>query len=181
MSDRPAQPDGSRTAWRTLLVPHDFSPCAGRALQLAAGLARTHGARLVLVHVSALPADLDASALITPAGAEAPVRIDAYATRGALQRLEAIAAPLRVEGLSVATVAKVGNVVDEVLAAADEVGADALVLGTHGRQGLAHFFVGSVTERVVRRATVPVVTVRAPAPRAELTAEERAAEDELTG
>ena len=54
--------------WKKLLVPHDFSPCAARALGLAVDLARVHGAELVLVHVSELPANLAPEALVIPPG-----------------------------------------------------------------------------------------------------------------
>jgi len=47
-------------------------------------------------------------------------------------------------------------------AAAEEHGADLIVMATHGRTGIGHFFLGSVTERVVRESPVPVMTVRAP-------------------
>jgi nucleotide-binding universal stress UspA family protein len=51
---------------------------------------------------------------------------------------------------------------DEILAEAEEHGADLLILGTCGRLGFEHFRLGSTAERVVRRAQCPVITVRAP-------------------
>jgi nucleotide-binding universal stress UspA family protein len=69
----------------------------------------------------------------------------------------------------------------EILAMARDDDASALVMGTHGRGGLARALLGSVTESVVRRAPVPVVIVRVPGAAAEPTAEETAAEDELAG
>jgi nucleotide-binding universal stress UspA family protein len=48
----------------------------------------------------------------------------------------------------------------EILEYVDEAGMDLVVMGTHGRTGLDHYLIGSVTEKVVRRASVPVVTVR---------------------
>ena len=53
-----------------------------------------------------------------------------------------------------------GRAADELVAAA--MGYDALVVATHGRQGLGHFFLGSVAEKVVRRSTVPVIVLRLP-------------------
>ncbi|MEZ4240736.1 MAG: universal stress protein, partial [Myxococcota bacterium] len=55
---------------------------------------------------------------------------------------------------------EVGPVVDGVLAAAEELGADLIVMGTHGRTGLARMVLGSVAEGVVHRAHVPVMLVR---------------------
>jgi nucleotide-binding universal stress UspA family protein len=154
--------------WKILLVPHDFSACAAAALAMAAKLARTHGAELVLLHVSDLPPNV-------PGNAHEEVM------RGASERLEALAAPLRNAGLSVATRARIGDPCREILGVARDDEASALVMGTHGREGLARAFLGSVTESVVRRSPVPVVIVRVPDAEAVPTAEEQAAEDELVG
>jgi nucleotide-binding universal stress UspA family protein len=54
----------------------------------------------------------------------------------------------------------VGEPAAEIVAAAEDGKYDAIVVGTHGRTGLAHVLLGSVAERVVRRAPMPVVTVR---------------------
>ena len=151
--------------WKRLLVPHDFSPCASRALSTAVELAKVHGSELVLVHASELPANLPPETLVTPADATGPVRIDDYTMRGARQRLELIAEPLRHEGLAVRTHAVAGDVAEQILALANEIGADALVVGTHGRKGLSHLLLGSVAEKVVRLSPVPVLTVSAEAER----------------
>ena len=60
------------------------------------------------------------------------------------------------------TVVREGDPVDEILAVAASLDAQMIALGTHGRRGLAHILLGSVAEQVVRRATVPVLTVRVP-------------------
>ncbi len=167
--------------WKKLLVPHDFSPCAEGALRTAVELAKCHGSELTLVHVSELPPNLPQGTLVTPAGGAGPLRVDEYATGGALQQLDAIAEPLRRAGLQVNTFAVTGEVAEEILALALEVGADALVVGTHGRRGLSHLLLGSVAEDVVRSASVPVVCVRTPAREATPTREESDMEDELAG
>jgi len=167
--------------WKNILVPHDFSPCADRALRLAVELARVHHATIRLLHVSDLPDNLAVDTVVEPPGEGAALVVADYATRGALRRLEVIAEPLRREGITVLTKAVTGNRADEILAAAGDCGAEVLVVGTHGRKGLSHFWLGSVTEEVVRRASIPVLTVRVPSPNAEPTIEERDAEDELTG
>lgn len=89
--------------WKHLLVPHDFSLCAARALRTAIDLAKVHGAELMLAHVTALPANLAPDTLVSPAGVVEPLRVDEYTTRGARQQLEIIAEPLRREGLVVHT------------------------------------------------------------------------------
>ena len=154
--------------WKTLLVPHDFSACGDAALALAAQLAREHRAEVVLVHVSELPPN-------------APRDADEAIVRGVSRRLEELAAPLRASGLSVATRARIGEVHREILSNARDDEASALVMGTHGRNGLAHALLGSVTEKVLRRSPIPVVIVRNPSGVPHPTAEETAAEDELAG
>lgn len=167
--------------WKHILVPHDFSPCADRALRLAVELAKVHRAEIALLHVSDLPDDLSAGTLVKPPGEGAALVVADYATRGALRRLEMIAEPLRQEGLAVLAKAVTGIRADAILLEARNLGSDVLVVGTHGRTGLSHFWLGSVAEELVRRASIPVMTVRYPSPDAEPTREERDAEDELTG
>jgi nucleotide-binding universal stress UspA family protein len=167
--------------WKKLLVPHDFSPCAEHALRTAVELAKAHGSELVLMHVSELPANLPRDALVVPASGAGPVRIDEYATGGARQRLDAITEPLRRAGVAVSSLAVTGDVAEQILALATQVGADALVVGTHGRKGLSHLLLGSVAEKIIRAAPVPVVCVRMPAPEATPTPEETDVEDELAG
>jgi nucleotide-binding universal stress UspA family protein len=167
--------------WKNILVPHDFSPCADRALRLAVELARVHRAEISLLHVSDLPDDLTADTIVEPPGEGSVLVVADYATRGALRRLEQIAEPLRREGLAVLTKAVTGICADEILVATRELGTDLLVVGTHGRTGLSHFWLGSVAEELVRRASIPVLSVRVPSVEAEPTIEERDAEDELAG
>lgn len=167
--------------WKTLLVPHDFSPCADAALAAAAELARIHHASIVVLHVSDLPPNVPADARIAPAAGAPSVRLDEHVARGASARLEALVAPLRERGLEVATRARIGDVCAMILEAARDDEASAIVMGTHGRDGLAHVLLGSVAEKVVRRSGVPVVTVRTPGGTGEHTPEESLAEDELAG
>ncbi len=170
--------------WKRIVVPLDFSACAARAMEIAIGLAERERASLTLVHVSPLPPNLPPDAQVTPPGATEPVRIDEYTTRAARQRLESIAAPVRARGLDVRTFALAatsGDVAEEVLRAARDVDADAIVVGTHGRTGLSHLLLGSVAEKLIRLATVPVITIRSVASETEPTREERVAEDELAG
>ncbi len=167
--------------WKRLLVPHDFSQCAARALELAAEIAELHGARITVVHASELPANLDADALVQPPGADEPIRVDEYTSRGARARLEEVAAPLRSRGIDVRVLAVVGDVAETILETVEATGADAIVMGTHGRRGLSHLLLGSIAEKIVRHAAVPVVTTRLPAPEVPHTVEERAMEDELSG
>lgn len=170
--------------WKHLLVPIDFSDCAQRALELALDIASRDRASVTLMHVSSLPPNLPPEALVTPPGASSAMRIDEYTSRGVRARLEAIASPLRDREIDVRTVTVVAvseDVADAILRAAGELDVNAIVVGTHGRTGLSHLLLGSVAEKVIRRANVPVITIRTASPEAELTREERFAEDEVAG
>ena len=170
--------------WKHLLVPVDFSECATRALELACALAERDRAILTLVHVSPLPPNLPPAALVTPPGATEPMRIDAYAMQGVRARLDAMAIPLRRRGLDARTVAFAapsGDVSEDLLRIGAELEVDAIVVGTHGRTGLSHLLLGSVAEKIIRRSTVPVITIRARSAEAQATREEGVAEDELSG
>jgi nucleotide-binding universal stress UspA family protein len=66
--------------------------------------------------------------------------------------------------LEVETIVIKGIPFHEIINAATEIGADLIVIGTHGRTGLSHVVMGSVAEKVVRKASCPVLTVRMPSP-----------------
>jgi len=141
---------------QTILVPTDFSNPAKAALRLAAELAEALQARIVLLHVVDLEFQwIPAGPAVVPAPVPAPVvrRIREQA-RASLDALAAKTPAVR-RGL-----VRNGHARDGILAAADEITADLIVMGTHGRRGVAHLFVGSVAEYVVRHARIPVMTVR---------------------
>lgn len=171
--------------WRTILVPHDFSPCADRALDLAVQLARHHGSEVVLAHISPLSPNVPAEAMITPPGSGKPTRLADFIAEEVTQRLEGVAARARstcdARIRTISIVSSFGEVVEELLALARQERAGLFVLGTHGRTGLSHLFIGSVAERLVRRSPVPVLTVRVPAPDVVPTDGEQLAEDETVG
>jgi nucleotide-binding universal stress UspA family protein len=143
------------TLFRRILVPHDFSDAADRALREAAALARAAGGRLHVLHVQEpfyVPINVPSESI--------PNALDFVpAQRAALERrvekvLGAAAPPVSVA-------AEVGQPADVILAAARR--ADSIVMATRGRTGLPHLLLGSVAERVVRHAPIPVLTVRVPA------------------
>ena len=70
---------------------------------------------------------------------------------------------LKNRGATVNVVVSMGNAAEEILKTADEIGADIIAMSTHGRSGLRRLAFGSVTDKVLRSANVPVITVRAPA------------------
>lgn len=147
--------------WKTFLVAHDFSSGAAKAQSVAGDLARISAGRVVLLHVTPLPPGMVPTTLVqSPEGAA--LQVDEFTARAALDRLEQWAAPLRSAGIEVETVALLGGIAETILDEAKRRDVDVIVMGTHGRRGLAHLLLGSVAERVIRAADVPVITVRSP-------------------
>jgi nucleotide-binding universal stress UspA family protein len=147
-----------------ILVPHDFSETAQHALTYAMGLAHKFGAAITLVHAYDTPSYGYPDAYVV--GYEASRHIETIAARA----LEDVAVRTREHGLDVQTVLWRGAPWVEIAALADQIRADLIVMGTHGRRGIAHALLGSVAEKVVRIAPCPVMTVRSPrAPRKTTT------------
>jgi len=133
---------------RKLLVATDFSDAAAAALVLARRLLEPGGA-LVLAH--AIPP------VIAPG--EVPLA-DPRSEAWARAEYEKLAPSLA--GIGAELDLRFGAPDTAVLAAAAEHGADAIVMGTSGRTGLAHVLLGSVAERVIRRAPLPVFSAKSP-------------------
>lgn len=139
---------------QTVLCPVDGSECADRALAHAAELCRDRGARLVVLTVRPV---VPIPALWLSSAAMA-LEVDAQAMEHA--RAALAAEVRRVTGYSrVELEVAVGDVVTEILRVAGECAADVLVVGTHGLRGLDRLMLGSVTERLLRKATRPVLVV----------------------
>ena len=149
-------------AWKTILVPHDFSASANHATAIARDEAKLHGSKLVLLHVIELPYQLSPDAVIVPETSGAPISVREYAVQNAEAHLQDIADRLAKDGVGATCVVEVGHPVDEITRRIDEGGIDLVVMGTHGRTGIRKLIAGSVTERVVRASTVPVLTIRHP-------------------
>ena len=150
--------------WTTILVPHDFSGCADRAAALAHDVAKVHGARVVLLHVVQLPALMaDSEGTVGPPDTEVPMPARDYAMLGARTKLAELADRLGRDGVAVDLQVVEGDPTREIAAAVTRDRAELIVMGTHGRTGLAHVALGSVAEAMVRTSAVPVLTVRVPA------------------
>ncbi len=148
--------------FRTILHPTDFSPAAEEAFQLAGSLARDHGARLVILHVHPL----------TP-GAEFPVEWPEEEVKDykeeiwdEFHRLEAVDPHIR--DVRVECKLREGDPAQEILCLAGDIDCDLIVMGTHGRTGLTRLLMGSVAEKVLRKALCPVLTMKAHAKAAAL-------------
>lgn len=146
--------------YRTFVVPYDFSEHARAALDVAADLARRMRADLHLVHVVPTPS---AAYDFGPYGGAAmrPPTDMAALTEGAMESLGKVIAEIDVPGTVEPLAVGGTNIAAMLTESAENLGADLIVMGTHGRTGMAHVFLGSVAERVLRTAPCPVVTVRA--------------------
>jgi nucleotide-binding universal stress UspA family protein len=143
--------------FRRILCPVDFSETSKRAFEYALALAARLGAEVDVIHVYHLSADAVALAEGTW---EFPRELEADLTTRLQQQLDELVRHKPQMGVKVTTSLYQGIPYIEITRAAKERGADMIVIGTHGRTGLAHLLMGSVAERVVRLADVPVVSIR---------------------
>jgi universal stress protein A len=147
-------------AIRKILVPTDFSAPSRAALEYAAELAPALGASIDVLHVWELPVFVPPSMLPDAGVADLSV-IDIY-RKGAESQLEQFVAEAKEQGVAVrAAFAELGPPSQTIAEFANRREYDLIVIGTHGRTGLAHVVIGSVAERVVRYAHCPVLAVRA--------------------
>lgn len=136
-----------------ILFPTDFSSLSDAALPHATTLARESGAKLLIVHVIESPAAY--------AVGETYYGIPDPNDTALLKMLRAVVpadpqVPCEHRML-------VGNLAEEIYKLAEKESVDLIVMGTHGRTGLAHLVMGSVAESVVRHAKCPVLTYKVPA------------------
>jgi nucleotide-binding universal stress UspA family protein len=138
-----------------MLVATDFSNAANHSVDYAARLAVALAVPLHVVHV------YEPLTLVTPEGvAFAPAHDDAQIRAELGRSLEQAAARARAQGANdVATELVTGAAWTEILRVADARDCDLIVLSTHGRGGVPRLLLGSVADKVVRKAACPVVTI----------------------
>ena len=137
---------------RKVLVATDFSEASDEAIDRAIEMAKQSSAAVEIIHVIELAEEFpfgtthfeaDYGALYANVDLQLSRRADRF----------------RQAGLACETKIVEGSASTEIAARGRAIGADLIVVGTHGRSGLAHAMLGSVAERVVRRASCPVLTV----------------------
>jgi nucleotide-binding universal stress UspA family protein len=145
------------TRFTNILCPVDLSEPSRDALLYAAALAVQYEATLTVLEVSwaGLPP------VAYPAAAEYPVNfVLPFETRAAyLSELMQFAGTLPLSSSSVRFVLREGAVVPQILAEAQASSTDLVVMATHGRGGFERFLLGSITEKILRKAACPVMTV----------------------
>lgn len=141
---------------KKILVPTDFSTGSQNALRYACDFAEKFGAELhLMTSVQELVGDFDAFYAV-PGNYLEEVRNDAE------RRMQAFLDPNWNGGKRVTRVVKTGVPFLEIIRYAKDSDIDLIVMGTHGRGAVAHMLMGSVAEKVVRKAPCPVLTVRLP-------------------
>jgi nucleotide-binding universal stress UspA family protein len=142
---------------RRILHPTDFSSASRPAFERALGMARDSRAELLILHVLAPVIPVMGEGYIPPQTYEA---IDTAARKSAHKKLDALAARARNAGVRARPLLLEGTAHERIVSAAKAQRVDLIVMGTHGRSGLARLFIGSVASRVVSAAPCPVMTVR---------------------
>ncbi len=152
----PTETEKEVVALNKILCPYDFSESSSHALRYAIEFASAYKAKLYLLHVFDIRV-LDYGEPIY--GISIPTK-DAI---GTIKTELANSIPEKVKNeLQVETIVVSGVPFYEIIKFANENGVDLIVMGTHGRTGIAHILLGSVAEKVVRKASCPVLTVRHP-------------------
>lgn len=143
---------------RRIIHPTDFSRASSAAFDKAVELAKTNGAQLTLVHVLAPPPPMLAGdGYITPAVYD---EMDKSQRAYAAKEMGRLVTKAKKAGVKTTSVVRDGITAEQIVRAARSPKADMIVIGTHGRTGLAKLFLGSVAGRVVAIAKCPVMTVR---------------------
>jgi nucleotide-binding universal stress UspA family protein len=135
---------------KNVLFATDFSACSNAALPYALAITHQYGAKLYAAHVLSPDTYLFASPESWPAVCE---------QKEQQQRADAASLEAQLKGIPHQVLSPVGDISDVLFRLVRDHSIDLLVLGTHGRTGLPKLLMGSVAEKIVRQASVPVLTV----------------------
>jgi nucleotide-binding universal stress UspA family protein len=139
---------------RRILVPTDFSECSEAAMKYGTALARSFGAELHILHINERPGEM--------AETEFPIGLFDTMHNEARDRLGKLLTPDDQDALRPEFAMRIGSPYAEIVHYSQSNDIDLIVMGTHGRGLVAHMLLGSIAEKVVRRAPCPVLTVRHP-------------------
>jgi nucleotide-binding universal stress UspA family protein len=142
--------------FKAILFATDFSESSDHAFQYALSLARRFESRLGIIHVISEPVDLR--------GFYVPHisfdKLEEEIEQGALKIMEKFCRTHAHDYARLESFVVPGIPYDEIIKKAEEISADLIVVGTHGRTGLDHVLFGSTAEKVVRKSLIPVMTIR---------------------
>lgn len=145
-------------SFKNILVAVDESQQAAAALDIAIELARAVGASLTIVHAID-PALVASASADTMAANTVEIELDELQNAGR-ELLEKAVARAKAAGLETMSMLRDGAPAATILDTARRSNCDLIVIGTHGRHGVARMFVGSCAESVLRESTVPVLIKR---------------------
>ena len=134
-----------------ILVPTDFSFCSEEALSYAVFLAKQLDARILLIHIVESSVYPMAFTVAPPFGAAWP-QIGGKLSKMADSRKKG--------GVPIETHLLIGDPTTDIVEMAKSLECDLIIMGTHGRRGIAHVLMGSVAECVIRTSSIPVLTVK---------------------
>ncbi len=158
---------------RHILVPYDFSEYSHRAFAWAVHLARQWQCPIDLLHV--VPLLTSTSPLLT-SGTFNLAKVQESLQTDAEASLSKVVAGANTPSVNIRSQVRLGEPFHEICRVAEASHSNLIVMGSHGRTGLAHVFLGSVAERVVRYAPCPVLVVRR-----EATANQPSASEDVNG
>ena len=142
----------------TILVPTDFSQVASAALSAAEELARLFGAKIVLLHAYHIDVPIQPPGIT--GGLVLPPEFVTSFREEATRRVDELVDAAKGRGAEITGHVDPAPAHLAILAYAEQLPADLIVMGTRGLTGVKHLMLGSVAERVVRDATCPVLTLK---------------------
>lgn len=140
---------------QTILVPVDFSPHSGKALEVAIGLAKKFDAKIHLIN--SYPVYVGA---VSPYGIVVPESFDKECREAAEREIGRWAERVKNAGVEVDTRVTPSAPADAIPRHVEEHDVDLVVMGSRGLTGLKHLLLGSVAERTLRVCPCPVLTVK---------------------
>lgn len=140
---------------KTILCPIDFSEISANAMEYAVFLASHHHAELLLLHVVEHLQEFEQYQILVFTSQELSEKMEKQAYEELNKLSEQIKKTIKVE-----TLVRQGKPFVEIIKQAKEKDMDLIVMASHGRTGVSHMLMGSVAEKVVRKANCPVLIVR---------------------
>lgn len=147
-------------AIKTILLPTDGSDCSAKAMAYALSFAKQYGGRVVALHVVDQRWEEQTRVVFAEVGQDLTQRIREGYEEEARRILREVTDAAHNAGVPAETKVLTGIPSEDIIRVARELPADLIIMGTHGRAGMSHLLLGSVAEKVVRRAPCPVLTVR---------------------
>lgn len=141
---------------KRILVPTDFSECAGHALEVAATIARKEGARLYIMHIIQIPSYESNTSIES----YQDIAEGLFLMKLVKQKFSELLAQPYLKDVNVLELIQFDSVYESISRQAKEHEIDLIVMGSHGASGAREFIIGSNTEKIIRTSEVPVLTIK---------------------